>query len=157
MLPRNVVDKVFSLLSGKVEFSIDDNAEFIKITDSKGLVVTSNLTPGEYPILGKIIEQNEYQKKYIINREEFIDAIKTVKPFTDSMKALNFFKYSMTEKKNILGVSAINSDKTIEKSYNLAFIQEDYKHNINQNNNLDIVMPISIGSEKTPEGVNELF
>jgi len=143
MLPRNVVDKVFSLLSGKVEFFIDDSAEFIKITDSKGLVVTSRLTPGDYPILGTIIEQNKYENKFTINKEELVNAIKTIKPFSDSMNIVTFAKVD----NNTLALSTENNGEKISKTVKLNITKENFNSNIKQTNNLDIVMPISLGRE----------
>jgi len=144
MLSRNSIEKVFSLLSGDIKFFIDDSNNFIKIIDSKGVVITSSLFEGKYPILGTIIEQNKYQNKFIIDRQEFIDAIKTIKPFTDSLKSIEISKIDS----NTLKIYGENTAQNLSKTVNIKFTEQKYNNNIKQSNDLDIVMPIALAQER---------
>jgi DNA polymerase III sliding clamp (beta) subunit (PCNA family) len=144
MIPRNAIEKVFSLLSGKTEFFVDDNNKYIRIVDSNGLTTTVNLFDGSYPILGKIIEQNKYQNKFIMDRDELISAIKIVKPFASSIKAIELSKIDS----NTLKIYAEGDNKEINKTVNIKLIDQKYNNNIKQSNNLDIIMPIALAQER---------
>lgn len=83
IIPKKAISEIQKLFNGEIEIYYDLN---VFIATSKSFEFYTKLINGKYPSYEKIIEDKQFENKITLDRENFIEGIKTISMLSETLK-----------------------------------------------------------------------